>query len=46
MAECDPQELDLTDKSITENTRFSYPLTANPNVMPGARGPHPRRSCC
>ena len=41
MAECDPQELDLTDKSITENTRFSYPLTANPNVMPGARGPHP-----
>jgi phosphoenolpyruvate carboxykinase (ATP) len=41
MAECDPQELDLTDKSITENTRFSYPLSANPNVMPGSRGPHP-----
>lgn len=41
MEECDPQELDLTDKSITENTRFSYPLSANPNVMPGARGPHP-----
>jgi phosphoenolpyruvate carboxykinase (ATP) len=41
MEECDPQELDLSDKSITENTRFSYPLTANPNVMPGARGPHP-----
>ncbi|MCC6409027.1 MAG: phosphoenolpyruvate carboxykinase (ATP) [Planctomycetes bacterium] len=41
MEECDPQELDLTDKSITENTRFSYPLTANPNVMPKAQGPHP-----
>jgi phosphoenolpyruvate carboxykinase (ATP) len=41
MAECDPQELDLNDNSITENTRFSYPLSANPNVMPGARGPHP-----
>jgi phosphoenolpyruvate carboxykinase (ATP) len=41
MDECDPQELDLTDRSITENTRFSYPLSANPNVMPGARGPHP-----
>ena len=41
MEECDPQELDLTDKSITENTRFSYPLSANPNVMPNAQGPHP-----
>jgi phosphoenolpyruvate carboxykinase (ATP) len=41
MEQCDPQELDLADKSITENTRFSYPLSANPNVMPGARGPHP-----
>jgi len=41
MEQCDPQELDLSDKSITENTRFSYPLSANPNVMPGARGPHP-----
>jgi phosphoenolpyruvate carboxykinase (ATP) len=41
MEECDPQELDLTDRSITENTRFSYPLEANPNVMPGARGPQP-----
>ena len=41
MEQCDPQELDLTDRSITENTRFSYPLTANPNVMPGARGGHP-----
>ncbi len=41
MEQCDPQELDLTDKSITENTRFSYPLSANPNVMPHAQGPHP-----
>ncbi|MCA8943034.1 MAG: phosphoenolpyruvate carboxykinase (ATP), partial [Planctomycetes bacterium] len=37
----DPQEFDLTDGSITENTRFSYPLSCNPNVMEGARGPHP-----
>ncbi len=42
MDECDPQDLDLTDRSITENTRFSYPLSANPNVMEGARGPHPQ----
>jgi phosphoenolpyruvate carboxykinase (ATP) len=41
MDELDPQQLDLTDKSITENTRFSYPLSANPNVMPKAQGPHP-----
>ena len=41
MDQCDPQELDLADKSITENTRFSYPLSANPNVMPGSRGGHP-----
>src|SRR5687767_11355488 len=41
LEELDPQELDLTDRSITENSRFSYPLDANPNVMPGARGPHP-----
>jgi phosphoenolpyruvate carboxykinase (ATP) len=37
----DPQELDLCDTSITENTRFSYPLSCNPNVAPNARGPHP-----
>jgi Phosphoenolpyruvate carboxykinase (ATP) len=42
MEDCHPDELDLGDRSITENTRFSYPLSANPNVMPGARGPHPR----
>lgn len=39
--ETDPQDLDLTDSSITENTRISYPLAANPNVADGARGPHP-----
>ena len=37
----DPQDLDLTDASITENTRFSYPLSCNPNVADGARGSHP-----
>ena len=37
----DPQEFDLTDGSITENTRFSYPLSANPYVMPAAKGGHP-----
>ena len=38
----DPQDLDLTDRSITENTRFSYPLSCNPNVAEGARGDHPQ----
>jgi phosphoenolpyruvate carboxykinase (ATP) len=41
MEDTDPQDLDLTDKSITENTRFAYPLTCNPNVADGSRGPHP-----
>ena len=41
-AEIDPQELDLTDSSRTENTRFSYPLSCNPNVADGARGGHPQ----
>ena len=41
LAETDPQELDLSDRSITENTRFSYPLSCNPNVAEGARGGHP-----
>ncbi|MCP5023336.1 MAG: phosphoenolpyruvate carboxykinase (ATP) [bacterium] len=41
MEEMDPQDLDLTDSSITENTRFSYPLDCNPNVSEGAKGPHP-----
>ncbi len=36
-----PQELDLADRSITENTRFSYPLSCNPNVAEGGRGGHP-----
>ena len=42
LADTDPQELDLTDNSITENTRFAYPLSCNPHVAPGAKGPHPR----
>lgn len=42
LADTDPQELDLTDNSITENTRFAYPLDCNPDVAPGAKGPHPR----
>ncbi|TAH36799.1 MAG: phosphoenolpyruvate carboxykinase (ATP) [Planctomycetota bacterium] len=42
MEDTDPQELNLADRSITENTRFSYPLAANPNVMEGAKGPHPQ----
>ena len=41
MEDTDPQELDLCDGSITENTRISYPLDANPNVADGGRGPHP-----
>jgi phosphoenolpyruvate carboxykinase (ATP) len=41
MQDLDPQELDLTDRTITENSRFSYPLSANPNVMENACGPHP-----
>ncbi|MCA8982108.1 MAG: phosphoenolpyruvate carboxykinase (ATP) [Planctomycetes bacterium] len=41
MEDLDPQDLDLEDGSITENTRFSYPLTCNPNVASGAKGPHP-----
>jgi len=41
LAETDPRELHLTDGSITENTRFAYPLTCNPGVAEGARGPHP-----
>ena len=41
LADTDPQELDLSDASITENTRFSYALDCNPNVASGARGGHP-----
>jgi phosphoenolpyruvate carboxykinase (ATP) len=41
MEELDPQELDLSDGSVTENTRFSYPLACNPNVSEGAKGPSP-----
>ncbi len=36
-----PLEFDLSDGSRTENTRFAYPLTCNPGVAEGAKGPHP-----
>ena len=42
LSETDPQELDLFDGSRTENTRFAYPLSCNPSVAEGARGPHPQ----
>ncbi|MGH8459998.1 MAG: phosphoenolpyruvate carboxykinase (ATP) [Stenotrophobium sp.] len=42
MAECHPDKLDLHDRSIAENTRLSYPLEVNPNVMPNGQGPHPK----
>ncbi len=41
LEDTDPQELDLSDRSITENTRFSYPMSCNPNIAAGARGDHP-----
>ncbi len=41
LSETMPEQLDLSDSSITENTRFAYPLTCNPNVAEGASGPHP-----
>jgi len=42
MEECHPDALDMNDDSLAENTRFSYPLSANPNVMPNGQGPHPQ----
>ena len=42
LSETHPQELDLFDGSLTENTRFAYPLSCNPSVAEGARGPHPQ----
>lgn len=41
MPQCHPDELDLNDDSIAENTRLSYPLSVVPNTMPNGRGPHP-----
>ena len=41
LEQTDPQELDLSDGSITENTRFSYPMSCNPNIADGAKGAHP-----
>jgi len=39
--ETDPQDLDLDDNSITVNTRISFLLHANPDVLDGEVGPHP-----
>ncbi|MAG57468.1 MAG: phosphoenolpyruvate carboxykinase (ATP) [Planctomycetes bacterium] len=41
MEDTDPQDLDLTDRSRTENTRFAYGLDCNPMVREGSRGPVP-----
>ena len=41
LADTHPQDLDLRDRSVTENTRFAYPLECNPHVAPGHQGPHP-----
>ena len=42
LSEVDPQELNLEDRSITENSRFAYGLDCNPMVMDGAKGGHPK----
>jgi phosphoenolpyruvate carboxykinase (ATP) len=42
LSETHPDELDLTDRSIAENTRLSYPLSVVPNTMPNGQGPHPK----
>jgi len=42
MEDTDPQDLDLDDNSITENTRFAYGLDCNPVVREGSRGPTPK----
>jgi phosphoenolpyruvate carboxykinase (ATP) len=36
------RSIDLTDASITENTRASYPLTHIPNIVPSGMAGHPR----
>ena len=42
LADTDPQELNLADRSIGENTRFAYGLDCNPLVAEGMRGPSPK----
>ncbi len=41
LEDTNPADLDLTDRSVTENTRFAYPLVCNPNVCKTETGPHP-----
>jgi phosphoenolpyruvate carboxykinase (ATP) len=38
----DTRQPDFADKSLTENTRLAYPLSAIANARPTARGPHPK----
>ncbi|MBS1261919.1 MAG: Phosphoenolpyruvate carboxykinase (ATP) [Calditrichaeota bacterium] len=39
--DADTRRIDLADRSLTENTRASYPLTSIPNIKPDSVGPHP-----
>ena len=43
LEDTDPQELDLNDRSIGENTRFAYGLECNPQVMEGEKGQNPTK---
>lgn len=36
------KEVDYTDKSITQNTRVSYPITHIDNIQPGSIGKNPK----
>lgn len=36
------RRLDLSDSSLTENTRAAYPLQFVPNVRPDSMGPNPK----
>ncbi len=40
--DADTGELDFTDKSVTENTRIAYPLTAIPNRVESGLAPAPK----
>jgi phosphoenolpyruvate carboxykinase (ATP) len=42
LADTHPDEFDLFDDSIAENTRLSYPLEVVPNTMPNGQGPMPK----
>src|SRR6476661_2469060 len=42
MMDMQTRALDLTDQSLTENTRSAYPIEYIPNASPGGTGGHPR----